>query len=138
MSKTTYLSTLEVFAPNVKAEKVTNQTKEKESNAMNVKYLNTFRQQVPRPNSSNINRIKWIYKNKSYENGVVTRNKARLVAQGYTQIEGIDFDETFALVVCLEDIILLMRISCLVKFKPHQIDIKSAFINGFMNEEFYG
>lgn len=59
---------------------------------------------VPRPEGTNIIGTKWIYKNKYDENGVVTRNKARLVAQGYTQIEGIDFDETFAPVARLESI----------------------------------
>ncbi|CAM8997859.1 unnamed protein product [Rhodiola kirilowii] len=51
---------------------------------------------VPRPDNVNIIGTKWIFKNKSDEHGNITRNKARLVAQGYTQIEGVDFDETFA------------------------------------------
>jgi len=50
---------------------------------------------VPRPEGINVIGTKWIYKNKSDENGTVTRNKARLVAQGYTQLEDLDFDETF-------------------------------------------
>ena len=56
----------------------------------------------PRPNQSNVISAKWIFKNKSDEFGNVIRNKDRLVAQGYTQIEGIDFDETFALIARLE------------------------------------
>lgn len=68
--------------------------------------LNQFRRSevwelVPRPNDVNVIGTKWIYKNKSDENGIITRNKARLVAQGYTQVEGLDFDETFALVARL-------------------------------------
>ncbi|MCI40307.1 peroxidase 4-like, partial [Trifolium medium] len=51
---------------------------------------------VPRPHGGNVIGTKWIYKNKSDEKGIVTRNKTRLVAQGYTQVEGLDFDETFA------------------------------------------
>ena len=51
---------------------------------------------------------KWIYHNKQDENGLVVRNKARLVAQGYTQVEGIDFDETFAPVARLEAIRILL------------------------------
>jgi len=49
---------------------------------------------VPRPECMNVIGTNWIYKNKSDENGTVTRNKARLVAQGYTQVEGLNFDET--------------------------------------------
>ena len=71
---------------------------------------------------------KWLYKNKSDENRVVTRNKARLVAQGYTQIEGVDLDETFALVARLESIILLLGVTCIMKFKLFQMDVKSSFL----------
>ncbi|PNX63507.1 putative gag-pol polyprotein, partial [Trifolium pratense] len=63
---------------------------------------------VPRPNYVNVIGTKWVFKNKSDENCVVTRNKARLVAQGYTQVEGLDFDETFAPVARLESIRLLL------------------------------
>jgi hypothetical protein len=59
---------------------------------------------VPRPVEQNIIGTKWIFKNKTDEHGTVVRNKARLVAQGYTQIEGVDFDETFAPVARLESI----------------------------------
>jgi len=54
---------------------------------------------VPRPSNTNVIGTKWIFKNKMDENGVIVRNKARLVAQGYTQIEGVDFEETFALLL---------------------------------------
>ena len=57
---------------------------------------------VPRPEGINVIGTKWVYKNKSDEQGVVTKNKARLVAQGYTQVEGVDFDETFSPVARLE------------------------------------
>ncbi|WJX12394.1 hypothetical protein P8452_02902 [Trifolium repens] len=63
---------------------------------------------VPRPEDVNVIGTKWVYKNKSDKNGTITRNKARLVAQGYTQIEGLDFDETFAPVARLESIRLLL------------------------------
>jgi len=92
---------------------------------------------VPRPEGINVIGTKWIYKNKSDENGTVTRNNTRLVAQGYTQIEGLDFDETFALVARLESIRLLLGVSCILKFKLFQMDVKSAFLNGYMNEEVY-
>lgn len=60
---------------------------------------------------------KWIYKNKSDEKGIVIRNKARLVAQEYTQIERVDFDETFYPVARLESIRLLLGVACLLKLK---------------------
>lgn len=61
---------------------------------------------VPRPTSVNVIGTELIFKNKSNENGIVTRNMARLVAQGYTQVEGVDFDETLAPVARLESITL--------------------------------
>ncbi|CAM8947776.1 unnamed protein product [Rhodiola kirilowii] len=92
---------------------------------------------VPRPNGVNIIGTKWIFKNKTDESGNITRNKARLVAQGYTQIEGIDFDETFAPVARLEAIRLLLAVACYRKFKRFQMDVKSAFLNGVLCEEVY-
>ena len=59
---------------------------------------------VPRPKDVNVIGTKWILKNKMDANGVIVRNKARLVAQGFKQIEGINFDETFALVERLKSI----------------------------------
>ena len=67
---------------------------------------------VPRPKDTYLIGTKWIFKNKIDEDGKVMRNKLRLVAQGYTQIEGIDFDESFALVARLESIRILRSIAC--------------------------
>ncbi|WJX23769.1 hypothetical protein P8452_12958 [Trifolium repens] len=92
---------------------------------------------VPRPENVNVIGTKWIYKNKSDENGTITRNKARLVAQGYTQIEGLEFEETFAPVARLESIRLLLGVACILKFKLYQMDVKSAFLNGYLQEEVY-
>jgi hypothetical protein len=89
---------------------------------------------VSRPSDQNIISTKWIFKNKSDEHGMVIRNKAQLVAQGYTQIEGIDFHETFSPVVCLESIRILLSISCHLGFKLYQMDVKSAFLNGILQE----
>ena len=71
------------------------------------------------------------------EFGVVTRNKARLVAQGYNQEEGIDFDETFAPIARLEVIRMLLAFTCFKDFKLYQMDVKSAFLNGYILEEIY-
>ena len=57
------------------------------------------------------------------------------MAQGYTQVEGIDFDESFAPVAKLESIRILLSIACIMNFKLYQMDVKSAFLNGFLNEE---
>ncbi len=67
----------------------------------------------------------------------MVRNKARLVAKGYNQEEGIDFDETFAPVARLEAIRLLLAFACSKDFKLFQMDVKSAFLNGYINEEVY-
>ncbi|KAH9780169.1 hypothetical protein KPL71_007985 [Citrus sinensis] len=80
---------------------------------------------------------KWIFKNKTDEFGNIVRNKDRLVAQGYTQIEGVDFDETFAPVARIESIRLLFAVACLIGLKLFQMDVKSAFLNGILNEEAY-
>ena len=71
------------------------------------------------------------------ENGIIIRNKARLVAQGYNQQEGIDYEETFAPAARLEAIIMLLAFACHKNFILYQMDVKSAFLNGFINEEVY-
>ncbi|GKB28750.1 retrovirus-related pol polyprotein from transposon TNT 1-94 [Tanacetum coccineum] len=80
---------------------------------------------------------KWVFRNKLDENGVVSRNKARLVAQGYNQQEGIDYDKTYAPIARLESIRILLAYACALDFKLFQMDVKSAFLNGFINEEVY-
>ncbi|GJY68790.1 retrovirus-related pol polyprotein from transposon TNT 1-94 [Tanacetum coccineum] len=92
---------------------------------------------VPNPLDITIIGTKWVYRNKLDENGVVSRNKARLVAQGYNQQEGIDYDETYASVARLESIRISLAYACALDFKLYQMDVKSAFLNGFINEEFY-
>lgn len=92
---------------------------------------------VSRPTHTNVTGTKWIFKYKTNELGQVIRNKARLVAQGYTQIEGIDFDETFAPVARLESTRILFAIACHLKIKLYQMDVKSDFLNGNLNEEVY-
>jgi hypothetical protein len=92
---------------------------------------------VPRPQEQNVIGTKWIFKNKSDAHGTVVRNKARLVAQGYTQVEGVDFDETFAPVARLESIQILLSISSCLQIKLYQMDVKSAFLNEILKEEVY-
>ncbi|GKA65041.1 retrovirus-related pol polyprotein from transposon TNT 1-94 [Tanacetum coccineum] len=92
---------------------------------------------VPQPKNMKIIGTKWVFRNKLDENGIVSRNKARLVAQGYNQQEGIDYDETYAPVARLESIRILLAYACALDFKLFQMDVKSAFLNGFINEEVY-
>ncbi|KAJ9546486.1 LOW QUALITY PROTEIN: hypothetical protein OSB04_019029 [Centaurea solstitialis] len=80
---------------------------------------------------------KWVFRNKKDENGVVVRNKARLVSQGYCQEEGIDYEETFAPVARLEAIRIFLAYAAHRGFKVYQMDVKSAFLNGKLKEEVY-
>ncbi|CAA0811305.1 cysteine-rich RLK (RECEPTOR-like protein kinase) 8, partial [Striga hermonthica] len=92
---------------------------------------------VPEPSSGNVIGTNWIFKNKTDEFGNVTSNNARLVSQGYTQTQGIDFDETFAPVARLESVRIFLSIACLIKFIIYQMDVNSAFLNGILHEESY-
>ncbi|GJU99057.1 ribonuclease H-like domain-containing protein [Tanacetum coccineum] len=76
-------------------------------------------------------------RNKKDERGIVTRNKARLVAQGYTQEEGIDYDEVFAPVARIEAIRLFLAYASFMGFMVYQMDVKSAFLYGIIAEEVY-
>nr|GEX09780.1 hypothetical protein [Tanacetum cinerariifolium] len=71
---------------------------------------------------------KWVYINKKDERGIVVRNKARLVAQGHTQEEGIDYEEVFAPVARIEDIRLFLAYASFMEFMVYQMDVKSAFL----------
>jgi hypothetical protein len=78
-----------------------------------------------------------VWKNKEGAKGEVVRNKSRLVAQWYRQKEGIDYEETFAPVAHLEAIRILLAFFVDKGFKLHQMDVKSAFLNGVLEEEVY-
>jgi hypothetical protein len=78
-----------------------------------------------------------VFQNKQDQDGIVARNKARLMAQGYTQVEGFDFGETYALVTRLKAIRILLAYACAHNIKLYQMDVKSAFLNGYINEEVY-
>jgi hypothetical protein len=75
--------------------------------------------------------------NKEGENGEVVRNKSRLVLEGYSQTEGIDYEGTFSLVARLEAIRILLAFFVAKRFKLYQMDVKSAFLNGFLEDEVY-
>ncbi|KAI4326507.1 hypothetical protein MLD38_031816 [Melastoma candidum] len=92
---------------------------------------------VQRPKDRSVVGTKWVFRNKLDESGSVVRNKAKLVAKGYSQSKGIDYDETSGLVARLEVIGLLLAYVCYNDFKLFQIDVKSAFLNGEIKEEVY-
>nr|GEY58280.1 copia protein [Tanacetum cinerariifolium] len=82
-------------------------------------------------------KTKWIFKNKKDESSLVIRNKARLVAVGYSQQEGIDYDDTFALVARIEAIRLFLAYVAPKNFIVFQMDVKTTFLNGILKEEVY-
>ena len=90
---------------------------------------------MERPNT-NIIGIKWVFRNKQDENGVVTKNMTRLVGQGFTQVEGLDFEETYAPVAKLEAIWMLLAYAAHHNFKLY-LDVKSVFLNGPIQELVY-
>ena len=92
---------------------------------------------VPRPKGEHIIGTKWIFRNKTDEEGNVIHNKARLVPQGFSQMEGVDYDEIFAPIAHMESIRILLALACQLKFKLYQMDVKTAFLNGFLKEDVY-
>nr|GEW77491.1 retrovirus-related Pol polyprotein from transposon TNT 1-94 [Tanacetum cinerariifolium] len=92
---------------------------------------------VPSPYGKTIIGSKWVIRNKRDETGIVIKNKARLVAQGYNQQEGIDYDETFTPVKRIEAIRIFLAFATYMNFIVYQMDIKSTFLNGKLKEEVY-
>ncbi|GJS68873.1 putative ribonuclease H-like domain-containing protein [Tanacetum coccineum] len=92
---------------------------------------------VPLPDGKHAIGTKWILKNSADAEGIVVRNKARLVAQGHRQEEGIDYDEVFAPVARIEAIRLFLAFASYMGFLVYQLDVKSAFLYGEIEEEVY-
>ncbi|KAL0387365.1 UNVERIFIED_CONTAM: Retrovirus-related Pol polyprotein from transposon RE2 [Sesamum radiatum] len=90
-----------------------------------------------RPKDKEVIGVKWIYKTKLNADGSIQKHKARLVAKGYSQLPGIDYTETFAPVARLDTIRALIAIAANKKWKIYQMDVKSAFLNGYIDEEIY-
>ncbi|GKD06664.1 putative ribonuclease H-like domain-containing protein [Tanacetum coccineum] len=89
------------------------------------------------PNGKRAIGTKWVFKNKKDERGIVIKNKARLVVQGYTQEEGIDYDEVVAPVIRIEAIMLFLAYASFKYFVVYQMSVKSAFLYGKIEEEVY-
>ncbi|GJU32044.1 retrovirus-related pol polyprotein from transposon TNT 1-94 [Tanacetum coccineum] len=92
---------------------------------------------VPRPEGKNVIALKWLWKNKCDAENIVVRNKSRLVAKGYKQEEGIDFEESFAPVARLEAVRMFIAFAAHKNITIFQMDVKTAFLNGPLKEEVY-
>ena len=88
-------------------------------------------------NEKKIVRCKWIYKTKYASDGSIERLKARLVAKCFSQVEGIDYNETFAPITKMNSIRLILSLAALHNWEVHQMDVKSAFLHGDLQEEIY-
>lgn len=82
-------------------------------------------------------RFHWLYKVKHGENGNAEKHKARFVAHGFSEVQGIDYDETFALVARYSSIRYILGLSTQMGWKVHQMDVKKTFLNGMIEEEMY-
>ena len=80
---------------------------------------------------------KWVFRTKKDANGEVVRHKARLVAKGYSQVEGVDFNETFAPVAKFSTIRCILALGAAMDLEMHQMDVKTAFLNGDLEEDIY-
>eukprot|EP00253_Pinus_taeda_P035257 PITA_35257 len=92
---------------------------------------------VPRPENKLVVSSRWLYKVKQAADGSVEKHKARFVAHGFSQVEGIDYDETFAPVARYSSIRSMLALLAQMGWKIHQMDVKSAFLNGKIEEEVY-
>nr|GEX96985.1 retrovirus-related Pol polyprotein from transposon TNT 1-94 [Tanacetum cinerariifolium] len=91
----------------------------------------------PMQTSKTVIRLKWLWKNKKDEDQTIIRNKVRLVAKGYAQEEGVDFEESFAPVACLEAVRIFVAYAGHKSFPIYQMDVKMAFLNGPLTKEVY-
>nr|KYP62107.1 Retrovirus-related Pol polyprotein from transposon TNT 1-94 [Cajanus cajan] len=94
-------------------------------------------QLVDKPQDRKVIGVKWVFRTKLNADGSVNKHKARLVVKGYSQIYGVDYSDTFAPVVRLDTIRLLLAVAAQMGWKVYQLDVKSTFLNGFLQEEIY-
>nr|GFB57475.1 retrovirus-related Pol polyprotein from transposon TNT 1-94 [Tanacetum cinerariifolium] len=121
---------------------VTSEQSSSTTSPQSIEELNEFErlevwELVPRPDQVMVITLKWIYKVKLDELGGILKNKASLVARGYRQEEGIDFDESFALVARLEAIQIFLAYAAHKNMIVYQMDVNTAFLNGNLREEVY-
>lgn len=92
---------------------------------------------VPRPQNKTVIGTKWIFYNKFDNNGIITRNKERLVEKGYNQVERIEYEDTYAPVANIEMSRILFAFIWYLDFKWYRINFKFAFLKDFINEDMY-
>jgi hypothetical protein len=92
---------------------------------------------VPRPEGKSVVTSKWLYKLKHVADGSIEKYKAHFVARGFSEVEGVDYDETFALIARYTSIRAMISIAAEMGWKIHQMDVKTAFLNGLIEEEVY-
>ena len=92
---------------------------------------------VPKPEGKSVVSSKWIYKIKHTTDGSIEKYRARFVARGFSQKEGIDYEETFAPITRYTSIRAIMALASTMKWDLHQMDVKTSFLNGVIEEEVY-
>ena len=92
---------------------------------------------VLRPMGKSVVTSRWLYKTKIVADGSIEKYKARFVARGFSQIEGVDYDETFAPIARYTSIRSIIAIEIEMGWRIHQMDVKTTFLNGFIDEEVY-
>ena len=92
---------------------------------------------IDRPQNRKVIGVKWVYRTKLNANGSINKHKARLVVKGYAQVFVVDYSDTFAPVARLDTIRLLLAIAAQMNWRVYQLDVKSAFLNGILQEEIY-
>jgi hypothetical protein len=92
---------------------------------------------VPLSKGIKLFRCKWVYKTKNASDGSVERHKALLVSKGFSQVEGIDYNETFSLVSKMNFICLVLVLVASHKWEVHQMYVKSSLLHGDLQEEIY-
>ena len=92
---------------------------------------------VDKPTHKRTIGVKWVYRTKLNSDGSIKKHKARLVVKGYAQMFGVDFSETFAPVARLDTIRMLLALAAQKGWNIHQMDVKSTFLNGYLEEEIF-